>query len=49
MITSLIQVGKKFKVYQILEGKKDGKNRKLLSVFKTSDDAIRFMNRVGAV
>jgi hypothetical protein len=43
MVTTLIQVGKKFKVYQEL----GGKNRKLLGVFKSSDEAIRFMNGVG--
>lgn len=45
MITTMIQVGKRFKVYQVIEGKNDGKNRKLLAVFKNSEDAIRFMNR----
>lgn len=46
MITSLEQHGKIFKVFQIIPGAYDGKNRKLLGKFKTSDDAIRFMNRV---
>lgn len=45
MIVTMIQVGKKFKVYQVIEGKNDGKNRKLLGVFKTSNDAERFMNQ----
>lgn len=43
MIT-LIQVGKKFKVYRIDPTKNDGKNKRLLGTFKTSEDAIRFMN-----
>ena len=46
MITSMIQVGKKFKVYQVIEGEYRGKNRILLGTFKTSEEAIRFMNRV---
>ena len=45
MIT-LMQVGKKFKVYKIDPTKNDGRNQKLLGTFKTSDDAIRFMNNV---
>ena len=45
MIT-LIQVGKKFKVYKVDPTKNDGRNQKLLGTFKTSDDAIRFMNNV---
>jgi hypothetical protein len=39
MKTVLIVVGKKYKVYSEANGK-----RKLLGVFKTSQDAIRFMN-----
>lgn len=41
---TLIQVGKKFKVYRIDSTKNDGKNKKLLGTFSTSEDAIRFMN-----
>lgn len=37
---TMIQVGKKFKVYRDMENGK----RRLLGVFNSSDDAIRFMN-----
>jgi hypothetical protein len=39
MTQVLIVVGNKYKVYSEANGK-----RKLLGVFKTSQDAIRFMN-----
>jgi hypothetical protein len=39
MTQILIVVGNKYKVYSEKNGK-----RRLLGVFKTSDDAIRFMN-----
>jgi hypothetical protein len=48
MTTSLEQHGKVFKVFQIISGAYDGKNRKLLGKFKTSEDAIRFMNRISS-
>lgn len=41
---TLIQTGKKYKVYRIDSNKNDGKNRKLLGTFKSSEEAIRFMN-----
>lgn len=40
---TLEQHGNKFKVFRVDHSKNDGKNRKLLGTFKTSDDAIRFM------
>jgi len=39
MTQVLIVIGKKYKVYSETNGK-----RKLLGIFKTSQDAIRFMN-----
>lgn len=48
MTTSLEKHGKVFKVFQVIPGEYDGKNRKLLGKFKTSEDAIRFMNRVAS-
>ncbi len=41
-MTTLIVIGNKYKVYRNLENGK----RKLLGTFKSSDDAIRFMNSV---
>lgn len=41
---SLEQHGKVFKVFKVDSTKNDGKNKKLLGKFKTSDDAIRFIN-----
>lgn len=46
MIVSMEQHGKVYKVFQILPGKNDGKNKILLGRFKTSEDAERFMNRI---
>ena len=46
MTTSLEKHGKVFKVFQVIPGAYDGKNRKLLGKFKTSEDAIRFMNLI---
>jgi hypothetical protein len=46
MMTVLEQHGKKYKVFSVDSTKNDGKNRKLLGTFKTSEDAIRFMNKV---
>jgi hypothetical protein len=45
MILSMIQIGKMFKVYQVIEGEYRGKNRILLGTFKSSDEAIAFMER----
>jgi hypothetical protein len=45
MIT-LIQIGKKFKVYKVDPTKNDGKNKKLLGTFKTSMDAEIFINSI---
>lgn len=46
MISKILEMhGKKFKVFLVDSTKNDGKNRKLLGSFKTSEDAIRFMNR----
>ena len=39
MMLVLIVIGNKYKVYREENGK-----RKLMGTFKTSDDAIRFMN-----
>lgn len=45
MISKVLEMhGKKFKVFLVDSTKHDGKNKKLLGTFKTSDDAIRFMN-----
>lgn len=44
--------GRVFKVFRYDDSKHDGKNRRLLESFRSSDDAIRFMNnipRVGGV
>ena len=47
MIISMEKHGKVFKVFEILPNKNDGKNKILLGRFKTSEDAERFMNRIG--
>lgn len=46
MIVSMEQHGKVFKVFEIIPGQYDGKNKVLLGRFKTSDEAERFMNRI---
>ena len=43
MILSMEKHGKVFKVFEILPGQYDGKNKILLGKFKTSDEAERFM------
>lgn len=43
MILSMEQHGKTFKVFEILPGRYDGKNKVLLGKFKTSNEAERFM------
>ena len=43
MILSMEQHGKTFKVFEILPGQYDGKNKVLLGKFKTSNEAERFM------
>lgn len=45
MISTVLEMhGKKFKVFRVDSSKYDGQNKKLLGTFKTSQDAIRFMN-----
>jgi hypothetical protein len=41
---SIEQHGKVFKVFRIIPGMNDGKNRKLLGKFKNSTDAEIFVN-----
>ncbi len=41
-MTTLIVIGNKYKVYRDMENGK----RRLLGTFKSSDEAIRFMNNV---
>lgn len=49
MIHTVLEMhGKKFKVFHHDDTKHDGKNKKLLGTFKTSEDAIRFMNRLAS-
>lgn len=45
MILSMEQHGKVYKVFEIIPGQYDGKNKILLGRFKTSEEAERFMNR----
>ena len=45
---TMIQTGKTFKVYTVDSSKNDGKNRKLLGTFKSSNDAIVFMNKMNS-
>lgn len=46
MTITLEQHGNKFKVFKVDNSKNDGKNKKLLGTFKTSEEAIRFMNNI---
>lgn len=43
MILTIEQHGKVFKVFLVIEGQYDGKNRRLLGKFKTSNAAESFM------
>lgn len=47
MVSTILEMhGKRFKVFRVDSSKHDGQNRILLGTFKSSEDAIRFMNTI---